>query len=411
MSTPQNHFNVEWWIIRKRNLYSLIALLVMMLAIGGGFLLWRHGGTLGVEPEQAAMHTGARFESFEGDVRIVRAATRETVMASSELGLEPGDIVQTQETGRARILLIDGSTLLVRPNSVVQIRDNSADDGRTTHVRVAVDRGLVNVRTAARQHRDQTNVIETRLTQNRLAGETGASFAVRDDNTEDIRVKAGSIETTTRDGGKTNVQAGEYVAVSTSGKIARVERLLEPPAPVSPRDLQRVYITAGEANADVALRWQRLAANVTYKVEVATSPFFVASGKVSERDQLGDTEYNTGALRPGAYYWRVQAVGDSGQRSEWSEGQKFTVSNASQPQRQIELRDAVAEYIGGSIYLLRGRTQAGNTVRAESRQMLVSANGFFQLQVAAPRGADAVNLEIEDPQGNRKTASLALPKK
>jgi acyl transferase domain-containing protein len=41
------------------------------------------------------------------------------------------------------------------------------------------------------------NVVETPLTRNRLGGETGASFGVRDDKTEDIRVSSGSVETTT----------------------------------------------------------------------------------------------------------------------------------------------------------------------------------------------------------------------
>ena len=44
---------------------------------------------------------GARFISFEGDVRVIRAATRENIPANSDTELYPGDTVQTQASGRA----------------------------------------------------------------------------------------------------------------------------------------------------------------------------------------------------------------------------------------------------------------------------------------------------------------------
>lgn len=406
MSTSQNQFNLEWWIIQKRFVYLLAFLLVGGGAVAGGsYYLKNYGDALGAN--HASLPTGARFDSFEGDVRVIRAQTRETVEANNGLGLEPGDIVQTQESGRARILLIDGSTLLVRPNSVVQIRDNENMDGNGTRVRVAVDRGLVNVRTAALSS-GQTNVVETKLTQNRIAAETGATFGVRDDNSEDIRVASGSIETTTRDGAKTNVQGGEYVAVTASGRIARVEKLLDPPMPIAPRDLQRIFVTAGQNTADVTLRWQKHAGAMTYQVEVATSPFFVAAGRVSQRGQLSTSEFDVGALKPGAYYWRVQTSGASGQTSEWSEGQKFVVATPATTEQRVELRDTSVEYVAGTIYILRGRAAPGNTVRAEGRHTMVSSNGFFQLQVTCPRGASAVNVEVEDAQGNRNRTRLAL---
>ena len=405
MSNTQNQFNLEWWIIQKRFVYLFAFLVVVVAVAGGGYYFWNYGDALGANI--ASLPTGARFDSFEGDVRVIRAQTRETIEASSGLGLEPGDIVQTQESGRARILLIDGSTLLVRPNSVVQIRDNANMDGSGTRVRVAVDRGLVNVRTAALGS-GQTNVVETKLTQNNIAAETGATFGVREDNTEDIRVASGSIETTTRDGAKTNVQGGEYVAVTASGRIARVEKLLEPPMPIAPRDLQRIFVTAGQNTANVTLRWQKHAGAMTYHVEVATSPFFVAAGRVSERGQLAASEFDVGALKPGAYYWRVQTSGASGQTSDWSEGQKFIVATPTTTQQQVELRDTSVEYVAGTIYILRGRAAPGNTVRAEGRHTLVSSNGFFQLQVTCPRGASAVNVEVEDAQGNRNRTRLTL---
>ena len=133
MANRTSHFAFDWWIIQKRNVYLVIALFVFCcLAVGAGIYVWKYGNPL-KNAVQLSNPAGARFMSFEGDVRVVRAATREMISASSDTELYPGDTVQTQASGRARIGLADGSTLLVKPNSTIIIRDNArADDGPAT---------------------------------------------------------------------------------------------------------------------------------------------------------------------------------------------------------------------------------------------------------------------------------------
>jgi hypothetical protein len=301
MTTKSNRFDLEWWIISKRMIYALVAALVLMLAAGGlGIYSWLYGNPF--KSGDAALHlpAGARFISFDGDVRVVRAQTRENLLARSDTQLYAGDIVQTQADGRARIQLADGSNLLVRPNSVVTIRDNTAgtEGGQRTNVRVAVARGQINVRTEQQLGGGGSNVVETPLTKNNLAGQTGASFDVREDNTEGIRVSSGQLETVTRGGVKTTVQGNEYVALNQQGTIKSRESLLATPLLLSPRDLERIPGNAKGAT-NVTLRWVRSPAGVPrhYRVEVATSPFFVAAGKVTERDQLEATEFGVSDLR------------------------------------------------------------------------------------------------------------------
>src|SRR5688572_14937004 len=272
MATKSGRFDLDFWAVSKRSIYIIVVLLALGVLAGGvGVYIWTHGNPFKNTGASEPAPAGARFDSFDGDVRVVRAQTRETVPARSDTQLYPGDIVQTQADGRARISLIDGSTLIVRPNSVVTIRDNTSDPGGgRTNVRVAVARGQINVRTE-QQAEGTSNIVETQLTENRLASQTGASFGVREDNSEDIRVASGSVDTNTRGGEKTTLRAGEFVAINQSGSVARRERLLDVPTPVAPRDLERIPSGAG-----VALRWQRpgTGAAAHYRVEVATSPFF-----------------------------------------------------------------------------------------------------------------------------------------
>lgn len=403
MTAKPHHFDVEWWIVSKRSIYLMIALLLVVVAASSlGVYSWLYGNPFKRIVAAVDVPAGARFVSFDGDVRVVRAQTRETLLARSDTQLYPGDIVQTQADGRARIQLADGSTLVVRSNSVVTIRDNTSVEGSNrTNVRVAVARGQVNVRTE-QQTEGSRNIIETPLTKNNLSAQTGASFGVREDNTEDIRVTTGAVDTTSRGGEHTVLQPGEYVAFNQSGSVKSREHLLDVPTPMLPRDLDKIMVGAGGA-ANVALRWQRPASGSPghYRVEIATSPFFVAAGKVIERDQLEVTEFGVGDLRPGVYFWRVRAVAASGQTSEWSEAMKFTVATGEQTGERVTVANVTFEYIAGQIFIARGRTQAGNTVRIAGRETVATPDGSFQLQFTAPPGTREVALEVEDAHGNK----------
>src|SRR4029079_10161551 len=139
--------------------------------------VWKYGNPL-INAIKLNNPAGARFMSFEGDVRVVRAATRETISASSDTELYPGDTVQTQASGRARIGLADGSTLVVKPNSTIIIRDNVRDeDGKKSNVHVQVNSGQMFVRTEQLSE-GTTNLVETPKTKNKLGEQTGASFGV-----------------------------------------------------------------------------------------------------------------------------------------------------------------------------------------------------------------------------------------
>jgi hypothetical protein len=409
MTTKTNRFVFDWWVVQKRVIYLLITLLVVSGLAGGAVLyVWKYGNPLKNVGTGAKLTSGARFISFEGDVRVIRAATRETIVPGSDTELYPGDTVQTQASGRARVSMADGSTLVVRPNSTVIIRDNaSADGGKKSNVHVVVDSGQMSVRTEL-QPEGTSNVVETPQTRNKISAQTGASFGVNPEGTEEIRVNAGAIETTSRSGEKTILQGGQYVSVNPSGTMSRPQRLLEIPFPSEPRDLERVFVDAKGA-ANIALKWLRpqSGAAAFYRVEVATSPFFVADGKVIERDQLASTQFTASDLRPGVYFWRVRATASSGQTSDWSDPKKFIIAIRGSGSR-VPVSNLTAEHLGGNVYLIRGRAEPGTTIRVAGRETLVRTEGSFTLQISAPAESQDVNVDAEDSRGNTSQYRLTL---
>src|ERR1051326_2929493 len=405
-----NHFEFDWWIIQKRAVYvGVIILLAAVVAGAVTLYVWKFGNPLKSVVAKSDLRAGARFMAFEGDVRVIRAATRQSVYANNEIQLYPGDTVQTQADGRARISMADGSTVVVRPNSTIIIRDNeSADNGKRSNVHVVVDSGQMVVRTSE-QTEDNKNVIETPRTQNQIAGQTNASFGVAPEGTEEIRVSSGTVQSVNRLGERVSLQGGEYVSVNQSGTISKPQRLLDVPQPSQPRGLEKIA-AASNGSATVALRWQKPQSGAAsyYRVEVATSPFFVQEGKVIERDQLSVNEFSASDLRPGAYFWRVRATAASGQTSDWSEPEKFFVIGFGGNGSTISVSNLTAVHLGGDVYIIRGTTLPGANVRVSGRETPALADGTFQIQITAPITVREVNVQASDSQGNTSSYRIAL---
>ncbi|HKP82037.1 MAG TPA: FecR domain-containing protein [Pyrinomonadaceae bacterium] len=402
-----SHFAFDWWIIQKRFVYLVIAIFMLCGLAGGAAVYVLKYGNPFKNVAEFRQPAGARFTSFEGDVRVIRAATREMIPAGGEVELYPGDTVQTQASGRARIGLADGSTLLVKPNSTIVIRDNArAEDGKKTNVHVRVNSGQLSVRTE-QQADGTTNVVETPQTKNTMGEKTNASFGVNPEGTEEIRVATGAIETTNQAGDKTSIRGGEYVSVNNSGRLSPAQKLLDVPQPARPHDLEQVLVGDNGA-ASVALKWQRPQSGTPsyYRVEVATSPFFVTDGKVIERDQLVATEFGASDLRPGVYFWRVRATAASGQASDWSDPLKFIVTTRGTGS-QVSVSNLTAELLGGSIYIIRGKAEPGTTIRVSGRETNAAIDGGFQIQVTAG-AARELTVEARDSQGNSSQYKVSL---
>src|SRR5437879_2388498 len=385
MVTKASHFEFDWWVVQKRAVrIAVMALAVCLVGSGVALYVWKFGNPLKRVALQVNVPAGARFESFEGDVRVIHAATREVVLASSDTQLYPGDTVQTQADGRARIAMADGSTVVVRPNSTIIIRDNaSSEGGKKTNVHVVVDSGQMLVRTQE-QNEGAKNVVETLKTQNQVGAQTQASFVVSPEGTEEIRVNAGSVETANRNGERTSLRSGEYVSVNQSGTMSKPQKLLDVPQPAQPHDLEKIII-GNNGSANVALRWLKPQTGVPayYRVEVATSPFFVPEGKVIERDQLVSTQFSANDLRPGAYFWRIRATASTGQTSDWSEPLKFIIATPSNGLGSVVVTRLTTSYLGGDLYIVRGSSAPGTTISVLGREALVGADGTFQLQITA----------------------------
>lgn len=402
MDKKRNYY-VDWWRIKKSSVISVIVFLLFFGSISGGIWWGLKNNWFSNNPENAQIpKDSARLISFEGDVRITRSATRETEKVSKDTYLLAGDTIQTQSDGKAQIRMIDGSVLTVRPNSTVVIRDSISIFGGT-NVRVALDDGQINVKT-----QDQTeasnNIVEVKQVENKLQSQTDASFN-SGANGGDIRISRGGVESTVG-GEKTVIKDGEFASINQNGKLSPKERLYEPPKLIAPPALEQI-LTTSDGKADLTFRWQKSdgVTNFSYRLEVASSPFFVTEGMVIQRDSLTAPNFNLANLVPGVYYWRVRGTASSGQTTEWSEPFRFTVVKR-EGNEALTASDWQVENIGGKVYIISGKTVSGATVRILGRETFAASDGSFRIQVNVP-GPEAT-VEINDEHGNRNRYVLAL---
>ena len=392
-------YYIEWWNIRKTTIYGLVALIVLPAVIGGGFWWVTHSDLFAAAPVTDASPNSARIVSFEGDVRVTRAATRETIVVTKSSFVSPGDTIQTQADGRAVLQMADGSVYTVKPNSTIVVRDNSSLFGGT-NVRVALDDGQLNVRT---DQQKGDNVVEMVDSETKMSSQTDASFNADAQNKGgEIRISRGGVETT-MNGQTTAIKENEYVALN-NGQVTTHERLLGPPQQIAPANYAQIVDTAG-SGANVALSWQEGADAVSYYLQVSRSPYFASDSILVDRNQMTTREYRVGGLSPGTYYWRLKSTARSGQSTDWSEPWKFIIVR-NEGGRSIDVAEWHVDNVGGNVYLISGRTQPGLIVRAQGRGVNAASDGSFKIQVNSP--TPTVPIEVGDDRGNRAGFVLSL---
>ena len=403
MENKYKKFYVEWWKIRKSTIYGLVTFVVVTGTVITGVWWALQYNWFAQQAAFEAPKDAARIISFEGDVRITRAATRETILVTKETFIAAGDTIQTQADGRAVVQMIDQSVYSVRPNSTVVIRDSSSIFGGT-NVRVALDDGQINVRTDD-QPANTENVVEMMDSETQLKSQTDASFnADAYSQGGEIRISRGSVETSIG-GERSTISENEFASV-TGGRIASREKLLLPPKPTSPGNMSQVVDSSGRG-VTMAFAWQDESTIpvASYYIQIARSPYFSPDAMLVDRGAVTGHDFRLAGLQPGIYYWRLKTTSRAGQTSEWNEPWRFNVVKR-ETNPAIEVADWSVENVGGNVYIISGRTRAGLQVRAQGRQAFAAGDGVFRLQVSTP--LSEVAIELGDDSGNRGGFVLGL---
>jgi hypothetical protein len=403
MENKYRKFYVDFWRIKKSTIYGGLFLLCLIVGGGGlGYWLWQNNWMIQTREENEGPRNSARIVSFQGDVRIVRVATRKTERVVKEVYVQAGDTIQTQADGRAQIRMIDGSRLSIRPNSTVVIRDSTSLLGGTT-VRVKLNDGQIRVRTED-QAETANNIVEIQESENKIYAQTDASFNLNKENDNgEIRISRGTVKSES-DGVSTTIRANEFATIK-SGRVSGKEELLDAPTLKNPAASKQVLATGTSQSVDFSWATPVRGSNFKYHLQVSKSPFFVEDKSDLNENLIASSSYKADGLKPGTYFWRVRATSGSGQTTEWSEPSRFTVVRARQTAK-IDARDWSIENLGSGIYRVSGITNAGATVKIAGRETFARADGSFTVQISS--SVTNVRVDIYDDEGNQGKFGLSL---
>jgi hypothetical protein len=74
----------------------------------------------------------------------------------------------------------------------------------------------------------------------------------------------------------------------------------------------------------------------------------------------------------------------------------------------VPVTNLTAVYLGGNVYIIRGTTSPGTSVRVSGREATAFGDGKFQVQISAPPETREVTIEASDVQGNSTRYRVAL---
>jgi len=399
--------------------YRTVALIVVVFILGVGVAVFRlfpnAGPVLAVRDyalkllEPLGFSTAAKrpapigpqeahFTALDGTVRVRKSNSNAWVAADFSLPLQKGDVVQTSSEGMAKVFFPDGTSYTVKPDSLIVIEENSANEQQQTQVAVQVTTGTVDLSTATYAQGSRSQVIFAGATAS-LAPETSA--VVRNDPRGDhheILVKKGSGSVVRK---SETVVLTDYEKVSFPVEAEQMTRTKEigPPTLMMPGNLMPVPVaTAGKP---VHFAWSPTTGSLAYRVRVSRNPYF--SSTVADKVVQG-TETDVSALTEGAYYWVVTAQDSSGHESVESERNQFTVVIRAPETISVvlELEPFVQH---GHVIEVRGKTDAGARVMVNGQEVpYIRADGHFSFFTPPlSNGENLITVTAQNVKGGVKT--------
>ena len=341
----------------------------------------------------------AHFTALDGTVHVKRGNDNTWVAADYKIPLEKGDVVQTGSEGMAKVVFNDGTSYTVKPDSLIVIEENSANDQQQTNVAVAVSTGTVDLSTASYNQGSKSQVIVAGATAS-LAPESAAQ--VHNDPKADqheILMKKGTGEVSRN--GET-VQLANWEKISFHGQETHMEKAKEtgPPTPIAPANMAPLF-TSGEATKTVEFSWTAMANATGYRLQISRNPFFSST--------LVDKKVNTAAvtvsgLGEGAYYWMVQSYDAAGKESVESEKNRFTIISKGKAAEAIALElDPFIQH--GHVIEVTGKTQTGARVMVNGSEvpMIASDGSFHYFTPPLPPGEAVITVTAQTAQGGVNT--------
>lgn len=362
----------EWFTVSYANILRVAAGLLLLAGVGGAYLYLRNRPALVFLPPTASQ---ARFNWFEGVVKVKVSGAADWVMASAELALGRHDLVRTLPGAAAEIAFFDGTLVHLRPDSLVSIEATSEDsDTQRRCVAWHIASGEVQFKTGPRTVPTGLAEVSTPAAEGRVGGSTSAAVRVAETGASEFRLFEGTGQVTTKTGQRVELGTAQALRVSAEGKLS--PKLTLPAPPVLRPVQQETVLRNQTSGATARLLWRPEPAAVAYRVMVDHNAAF--AWPMVDRKGIRESAVELRGLDPGRYYWRVAALGRDDLEGAFSEYARLEVIRG-RPGAQLKAPPLWVESVEvrGRIAQVKGTTEPFARVTINGQKAEVQADGSF----------------------------------
>ena len=397
---------VYWFTVSYKKLFFWVAAVFLFISLGGvalfkDYVIAKLGRMLqaeGTSKTESTQRSG-RFMSIIGTVKVKKANAVQWTAADMQTVLDSGDYIQASSDSYARIIFPEGTTYLMKPDSLIVVQENSEDPQTAAKkVSVRVTSGSIDLSTARREAGKATTEVsaffataqveqESRMRVESNPATKTASFLVHKGY---ARVAKGAE----------SYRIGPYESVTAHDDKLIKEKVMAPPDLLEPNNIKP--IVGREGATRIEFSWTPVLGATAYRIRISNSSVF---SKVLRDVVTQVSKYSTSGLEEGTYYWAVASIDAQRNSSRESDPNKFTVINKSSRESDIFLSvDQVLRI--SNIFEIIGKTDPGASVLVNEEPVpLVAADGSFK-HFTSPlphKGKNIITITAQDRSGNSKT--------
>jgi hypothetical protein len=377
---------LDWITISYR---SIAIAGLLLAALVGGALYYFRGPVIAPPTPQVEVPlpsaTSARFMSIEGSVKVKAVGTVEWLVADKSMMLRKSDLVRTGPGGAAEIQFFDGTTVHVRPDSLITIEETS-EDPNTKRRKVAwfISSGEVNFKASRPNVPGSQTEASTPTVRTTIREDAAGDIRVKESGESDVKLFQGAVSLTTKTGDTVQLGPNRGVTVDEAGK-AGPEQTLPPPPTLRAPSHQAEITYPDPSRATTLLVWAPVPGAAAYHVMLDYSPHF--NRPLLDRARYPDTSVELQGLDVGKFYWKVSAVGKDDVEGPFSAFARFTVTRpaaaaaGSGPPPPLVVPALEAR---GNIVQVKGRTEPGANVTVNSQRVDVADDGTFNEFITLP---------------------------
>lgn len=232
------------------------------------------------------------------------------------------------------------------------------------------------------------STVTTDTTETEIASDSRVEVDVDEGVDGATRVAAfdGGARVRGADGAEVVLGSRQQVESSAARGLSSTRAIPNPPLLLAPLNNTSIDMKKEDV---VTLEWRGRSEDQAVHLQVSRSRRFVDEAMEVESREIHSDSARLGVVAPGTYFWRAALIGENGVESEWSQVRRLRIYSSLQ--RAI-LADRIAPHLTlmptqqlGAMFIVQGRTEPGAAVAVNGERVVTDADGHFRKMIEIPR--------------------------